>query len=78
METITARMRDLIVAMPPYNVLGYIYAEHIIALRPCAVRTVEGGMLQDADIRVFRSERPSSCLCDGRSKGAGQPHWLPR
>lgn len=30
MEAIAARMRELIVAMPPHDLLGYIYAQHMI------------------------------------------------
>ncbi|MCB5945842.1 YecA family protein [Acidocella sp. KAb 2-4] len=30
MEATAARMRELIVAMPPYDLLGYIYAQHMI------------------------------------------------
>lgn len=30
METTAARMRDLIVAMPPHDLLGYIYAQHMM------------------------------------------------
>ena len=30
METTAARMRELIVAMPPHDLLGYIYAQHMM------------------------------------------------
>jgi hypothetical protein len=30
METTAARMRELIVAMPPHDLLGYIYAQRIM------------------------------------------------
>ena len=30
METTAARMRELIVAMPPHDLLGYIYAQHVM------------------------------------------------
>ncbi|WP_338508541.1 hypothetical protein [Burkholderia gladioli] len=30
METTAARMRELIVAMPPHDLLGYIYAQRMI------------------------------------------------
>ena len=30
MEKTAARMRELIVAMPPHDLLGYIYAQHMM------------------------------------------------
>lgn len=30
METTAARMRELIVAMPPHDLLGYLYAQHMM------------------------------------------------
>lgn len=30
MEATSARMRELIVAMPPHDLLGYIYAQHVM------------------------------------------------
>ena len=37
MKTTAARMRELIVAMPPLDLLGYIYAKHM--MNPIAVQS---------------------------------------